>query len=335
MAGARKKMKKIVMCLLMCSAPVYAASISHEETVVRTTYAKMAYAVQLKTIANLAMQAYQGKAVDRASAASAIDADTIKFDIRDVTVGNLADISSAKPTDFLSFPGDQSALRFASGGLNVDDMGNKSFLVWGSLRWGPAQIRLNDANGNIPLNEAISLDGSQIASTAVFRRYAAYTVTATYQGKTLGPYKALFAFGTTATGAEAVMPMDLMVEGLDFAIKQELQPRALLETHYRDIPLVSDWLIKGERIEPSCSPGKICCDAAPMQCGVPQPDVVKAFGKRLSPSPFLAPPKVAPAAPKASGIRYRASPVHALCGRERSESKTSGCNVTAQANEAA
>lgn len=168
-------MKKIVMCLLMCSAPVYAASVSHEETVVRTTYAKMAYAVQLKTIANLAMQAYQGKAMDRASAASAIDADTIKFDIRDVTLGNLADISSAKPTDFLSFPGDQSVLRFASGGLNVDDMGNKSFLVWGSLRWGPAQIRLNDANGNIPLNEAISLDGSQIAPTAVFRRYAAYS----------------------------------------------------------------------------------------------------------------------------------------------------------------
>lgn len=102
------------------------------------------------------------------------------------------------------------------------------------------------------------------------------------------------------------MPMDLMVEGLDFAIKQELQPRALLETHYREIPLVSDWLINGERIEPSCSPGKICCDAATMQCGVPQPDVVKAFGKRLSPSPFLAPPKVAPAAPKASGLSNKA-----------------------------
>jgi hypothetical protein len=76
-----------------------------------------------------------------------------------------------------------------------------------------------------------------------YTSYAAYTVNLSYQGKSV-TYKAMYLFGRNSKGGEQATPGDavLALSGLSFEAPQDLYPKGLLQSHIRDVPILSNWL---------------------------------------------------------------------------------------------
>ena len=96
-------------------------------------------------------------------------------------------------------------------------------------------------------------------------RYAAYTVTTTFQNRSRTIH-ALFLFNTTPKGEEYSVTDTLNGSPalLDF-INQSVYPSTLLKTYLRAKPAVADWLRSHQVPDAACKPGReeTCCDPLP------------------------------------------------------------------------
>jgi hypothetical protein len=74
-----------------------------------------------------------------------------------------------------------------------------------------------------------------------FTRYAAYTIDATFQGKSSGPHRAIFFFGQDTAGKEVIAPNDpISGPGILFTIRDiPAYPIAFLSSDKRDVPIVA------------------------------------------------------------------------------------------------
>ena len=110
---------------------------------------------------------------------------------------------------------------------------------------------------------------------ATYTRYAAFTVNATFQGKSTGPHKAIFFFGKDSDGNDVVTPNDLIsgTSAMWSALKNSYYPTGLLQSRLRGTPAVNDWVRANEVPAESCSTkaGDVCCSRG--KCGLSQADV--------------------------------------------------------------
>jgi len=252
------------------------ADMTHEETMVRTAYAKFAYASEQEAIGQLALEAggtpapHTGLSSDQRLALA-----HTSFQLSDFTVGNLSDIINRKAVDLISPPIGEM-LTASTPIHSYSDYPVST--TWYSVQpqWQPATVTSPEVR-NANLGQLHAMAWHTQAPTTIWQRYASYSVTVTFQGKSCGPYKALFIFGHDGQGSEMVMPEDANTDSTALArvLAVHLFPDAFLRTRMRTYPVVADWINTHKKYGATCSRGQgdVCCDLVQLECGLGSDDV--------------------------------------------------------------
>ncbi len=249
--------------------------MTHEEKVVRQTYAKLADAAQLQTI----HEALDNRHITSAALDSRLAADQVQFHLTNLSSGKLSALTNVVYADLVTKPmGD--VLAVAPGMLSYkEDLKEPIQEVTAHVMWTTGQ-ELNE-NWDIPAGPALA----QIENAHWYSRYAAFTMTMEFQGKSR-TYKAIFLFGVNDKGEEEVLPIDTVTgnSALAFFVKQSVYPATLLKTNLRANPAVAGWLKSHQVFDAACKPGieKACCDSATLACGVATEDVNSSLSQPVS-----------------------------------------------------
>jgi hypothetical protein len=139
----------------------------------------------------------------------------------------------------------------------------------------------------LPVSEIVKLGGPQWegkGSPVTYTRYAAFAVSVTYQGRSAGPYKAIFFFGTDAHDQEFVAINDLVSERpLWYMVNTPIDQSGLLLGKIREAPAVSDWIrdnvMEASACPPRSGPPDLCC--AHGRCGIAPADFNRSLGVPL------------------------------------------------------
>ena len=269
-----------------------AADMSHEETMVRTFYAKLAYAAEQDAVGQMAIEVghrplpgheqYAGLTSEQRLAAA-----DVRFTLSNFVVGDIQEILNRKVLDVVSSPEEEVLI------TNLDTMKYTDADVGLSSKWTGLRVHWEFSRASeippeaaaITIDQLYSLQWNQPRPAGIWQRYASYTVVVTFQGKTRGPYRALFIFGHDAKGDEVVEPIDENTDvfGLVNASHETLFPDAFVSTRLRIVPVVANWLQAKQSLDPSCSVGKgdVCCDLVKLTCGPGRADVIQALAKPL------------------------------------------------------
>lgn len=255
--------------------------MSHEEQVVRTTYARLAYAVQVTEVHEAIYDSESTKkVVDHAGLAQRLKNVEITFELSDFKVGNVTDddIGQTLYSALVTKPSGGMGLAIGTvhSNFSTDSPPNGSQVpqhtqsVGASAKWQQEQ-NITQEDWDIPWSKAFPLTENY----TWFTRYAAFKVKVGFQGR-FREYRAMFTFGhDPKTGAEYIDPVDtvtnLMGGALFFFANHGAYPEALIEGGIgRDIPAVHDWLRAqasgGRQHEDNCGIAK---------CGVSQQDLRK------------------------------------------------------------
>ena len=265
------------LVLLLTFQLLPAQSMSHEEEVVRNTYAKLTFMSGIWPLTKTIV-AGMDKPIDLATFKEESTKETPVFTLSDFQVGSIKDIADQPWNTFDSSPAGIPVLKSAwySHGYSYEGVGAR----WGmpQLRWGspgsPNAEALKQAS-TMTVAKVTKADGRNWTSVPVnYTRYAAFTVDLMFEGKSTGPYKALFLFGTDASGKDANPAMLDPISGdaLFSVVVQKTFPAGLLQTRMRDLPQVADWIRANEMPAASCStPHEVCCSHG--RCGLSQTDV--------------------------------------------------------------
>jgi hypothetical protein len=264
--------------------------MTHEETVVRTAYAKFAYAAeqyQMTQIATESLGTVVGapKPKNKLTNDQRLAAAQVVFVLNDFVVGNVQDIMKSKATDLIT----QANREILMAGPRWYQVGEGSAMVrvksiqpeWKSVPPLPIPAESPD----LTMADLIPRDSFPERPSVLWQRYASYSVTVTLQGKSYGPYRAIFVFGHDAKGDEVVQPHDAITDasGLAFALEDHMFPEAFVSTRLRNSPVVANWLTAKQISNQSCATGQgsICCDLGKMQCGPGRDDLTQGLAKAL------------------------------------------------------
>ncbi len=273
-----KHLAVLPLCVLLVGYAIAADQMTHEETVVRTAYARLAFAVEQGTMSELAMETLGIPVKGRLPDEQRIAAAQLSFTLSDFKVGNESEILSRKAEDLIT-PAYEETIQVTGGHYSYIEDGKESQWYKPDARWQPT--------GTIPpevaeatLADLYQLQWHQKRPDGVWERYVSYSVVVTYQGKSRGPYRALFIFGHDASGNELAEPEDGTVDARALAevMHERLFPDAFLHTRLRTLPVVANWLKARQSFASACSAEQgVCCDAERLQCGPAQSDVAKAL----------------------------------------------------------
>jgi len=264
------KLKNIIGCvlglsfcfLLFLSGLLYAATMSHEETVVRRAYSKLAYAVQLKALYDSARSNSNPVEV-----AEAVRKNELHFTLTDFKAGDLSEIAQVNYGDLVSKPNGDSALSVSIHTERVDEGGEiVSSQLANTPKWTKEQILQEDWKA--PMGKILPIIEQQNDGVHLLR-YCTYSVTVEFGGR-YRTYKAMFLFGKDKKGDEAVVPADIVnINGssLSFFAAHPVGEGVLLRTKMRALPAVQNWM--SEHAINGCPAHSIdtCCDAASLRCG--------------------------------------------------------------------
>jgi hypothetical protein len=269
-----------LVSLLLFSLPFARANgqMTHEETVVRQTYAKLAYAVKLGTIHDALSGDPQ---LTRVALDARIEKEKVVFQLANFSSGKLSDIATRSYGDLVTKPDGSDVLSITTGNLTDTETNaegqTKTIEVQATVMgWRPGP----EISGSfdIPVATAVSM----MENAQWYSRYAAFTVTALFQGRSRTVH-AIFLFGANAQGIEQLLVADTIAGTAvgDFGPQTVVYPAILLKTSYRARPVVADWLKSQQVFDAACKPGKeeVCCNPATLECGVAAQDVNSSLSK--------------------------------------------------------
>jgi len=248
---------------LLTMAPVLLASIAlaanpQDEAIARNAYAKLAYAVQSRTVY---MELQNNPDITSAELANKLQANELRFDITEMSSGALSEIASRPYSDFVSPPDRQDELGIAFDTETFNENGQRFTSHFAIPHWVPSS---DDPGGNwdVPVKDALG-------GERTFSRYISATITVRFQGRSR-TYRAFWLFGADIRAIDLVTGNSIL---RSFAL-ETAYPSVLTDTNLRSRTAVSDWLNSTQRFVPSCKTGKqdVCCDSA-MHCGVSAEDL--------------------------------------------------------------
>jgi hypothetical protein len=258
----RRFMVPIIICILLAPLAALAADMTNEETIVRTAYAKLAYASNLNTI----YRASRNHKISSEDLAKMVDEQGLHFTLSDFTVGNLSDIGDTKYVDIAGqYPDGENVIHSHLVTVNVKEGSRSVSSDTASAQWGPGQYATAP---NLTIRAMMPIL-EQESGISPLVRYCAYTVTVSLQGKSR-TYKAWFLFGDRGQVAPGDTVVDINGGALSHFTAHSVYPDILLQTSLGKLPAVSSFLTATERAESSCPHGgDICCDVTTLACGVP------------------------------------------------------------------
>jgi hypothetical protein len=268
-------MKQVTVFLfsIFAALPCCFASVpSHEETIVRNTYAQLSYATKLGTIHKAV---HEEKQLTKAALDSRLAAEDISFVLSDFSSGTTESIAQRKYSSLVSKPlGD--ILAIAPGTYKATEGLTETVESNAFVKWTKGQDLSED--WDITMADALVKIGQP------FTRYAAFTVRVDFKGKSR-TYNALFLF-RQGTGGEEILPIDTVTgnSALHYFASNTVYPATLLETQLRENRIITEWLQSNQVNTASCKPGKraVCCDPVTLKCGPAAEDVRSALSKPIS-----------------------------------------------------
>jgi hypothetical protein len=265
----------VAMLLLLSGGIAKSQQMSHEEEVVRTTYARLAYAAQVNEIHNLWLEKGQREQIDPVQFNLRM-AQGLRFELSDFKVGPVSEILPVNYEDLVTKPNHTTggSLDIGAGhvgGSNRDANGNvtESTSAIAQARWIPS----HDISEN--WDASFGAIYSLMEEAGKHNRYAAFKVTATFQDRSRA-YLAMFLFGPGDGKNEAILAMDPIINGGGLArfITEDAYPGTLIEGGLagKD-PVVREWLRTQQTTQGV--KGELHCDAATGRCGINEQDFKK------------------------------------------------------------
>ena len=251
--------------------------MTHEEQVVRTTYAKLSYATQIYAIKSAMDEVNVHPPSDNATVLDRIAQDTVTFQFTSIQVGDFAGIAKTAYHDLVTKPNGENILSIATGFWTyTTDEPKETRAATGYPAWTGSSI-LAGEDWTVPF--AVVVQKVQAAGKedmSPYKRYAAVSVTVAFHNQTRS-YKSLFVFGHDVQGKERILPVDTVVGGsaLAFFLANSVYPAVLFEPGMRKVPFVAEWL--RENAAAGIASGQVGCDLQTLKCSVPQADVTRAF----------------------------------------------------------
>lgn len=284
---------RLIVLLLLVPLAKGQQQMSHEEQVVRTTYAKLSYADEVRIIMKT-MNALPDKfQADERSADKAL-ASRLEFQLSDFKTGPVSEIEGRIASELAGFPpeGDTGMLLVAPGTFNYKDnsaigQGKTEWTVYADVSWNKQPYHRAPGDG-WPMAAILSLK----EMNGPYDRYATYTVTVTFQGKSR-TYSTAVLFGKNADGAN-VHFLDLISGNmtLDLLAKTDMSTAPFSKTDLRDVPFIRKWLNSNR--QQACNVkghGDVCCNPETKKCGI---GAAPASGNRGQTERFLLRTAVAP-----------------------------------------
>src|SRR2546423_10700247 len=137
------------VCLFAFASVSALAQMSHEENVVRTAYAQLAYAVDLHHAFNLITTKPE---IDAASLLRAVDSQALRFQLSNFKAGNLSDLSREKyPSVLGQYPDGQDVIQVALSRERWEGNGTPLFMDTATAQWvqGPGGTAPNSTIGEL------------------------------------------------------------------------------------------------------------------------------------------------------------------------------------------
>ena len=274
--------------------------MSSEEATVRNLYAKLSYACQVGVLAKAVL--FNGKRYPDETGPAAGDqagierelAKQLNVELKDFRIGDVAEIQNKPLASLITVPiADSFKLNNegANYGIGSKFSTTNTTISWISIRWRSSQEAAAYSKEVSDEVYAKSV-GQLLAQVRVpYSRYAAFSVHATLRGKSIF-YNALFLFPKDPHSAE-VWPLDMVIGSELITLnKAALYPGSLVETTFRELPVVREWIdshrvsscpVKGQRA--------VCCDPQRGICGLDDETIQKAMDVPIDPMTRDALPK--------------------------------------------
>jgi hypothetical protein len=258
-----------LVLIFAVASVAWAQSPTHAETVVRQTYAKLAYAVNLGSIHS----ALQDPHLTRPALEAQIVKEGLQFQLSNFSSGRIIDIGQRKYNELVTKPDGSDTLSISTGNITYTEHDGADVLDATAkvLGWKPGHQSVE--NWDMPASTVFAQMKSQ------YSRYATYKVTVVYQGRSRTA-NAMFLFGADVLAIDPVTGNS----ALSSVAKSTIYPATLLKTNLRAMPVVADWLRSHQSFDETCTPGKedVCCDPSTLQCGVASQDVNSSLSKPIS-----------------------------------------------------
>ena len=249
-------------------------TMTHEEEVVRTTYAKLSFADEIGIIIGA-----MGKNPDKwRMPESSLDKSLnsrLDFQLSSFKVGEVKEIEGRITAEISGLPKEKTdqILDVVPSTFNYHvDKEEGTWTLYARIRWKEAGFDPRGGGNFWPMAEILKLP----EMGGIFTRYATYTVTLTFESKSI-TYHTVALFETKPDGSENVHFMDVNVGTpmLDLLARSTIFPTPFTKSHLRDVPVVRRWLNANVQ---SCSgrnkkQGDVCCDPASGRCGLEQQEL--------------------------------------------------------------
>ena len=266
---------RLILLLLLAPLAKGQQQMSHEEVVVRTTYARLRYAAQVNEIHNLLQERGTAKQIDNVKFEMRL-ASALHFELTDFKVGAVSDILAVKYQDLVTKPssatGDSLSIGAGRiGGSSKDADGNvtESSSAIAQVRWIPSR----DIGENWDLSFGTIYPLTKEAGK--HQRFADFQVKATFQGR-IRIYRALFLFGPDGE-SQTILPVDTIINinggALSRFVKEDAYPGTLIEGGLGKDPAIREWL-KSQQTAQGTS-GALHCDTASGRCQINEQDFRK------------------------------------------------------------
>ena len=271
------------IALALTSFTVATQAATHEEEVVRSTYATLSFLCGLEPVSNVAIGA---KEATLPLLEKEVSAATPVFEITNFQTGSIASIASQSWATRFSPPEDSSAVLL---GDNIQryygDADIQPSVEWlmVDVHWGindtytPKRLAAIQALtvGDVVKLNASGGEGTWIEKPATYTQYATFEVTLKFQGRTVGPYTASFFFGEDANKNEIVIPQDAITGQILWNVlpPTAAYPSNLVKIGSRRSPTVNRWI--QANISDTCSSARsdLCCSED--RCALPRAAVEK------------------------------------------------------------
>jgi hypothetical protein len=261
-----RKLATLPLCLITLSMLSYARTMSSDEITVRTTYAKLAYAVQLNTLYRSATKTPD----DSVGVADVVRNREVHFTLSGFTCGHLSTIANVLYRDLVTKSNGSDALFIGTNTVQFnDETGKADSSTFGDTpKWTKEEIDKSD--WAVPMSKAVAVAEAQ-NNNAKFSRYCAYSVDLSFLGR-YRAYKAMFLFGSDAKGQSFVLPADMVVNShggsLFFFAQHSIHPAVFQHTDMHNSTAVHDWMSQHSVGDCPADAKTPCCDAASMKCGL-------------------------------------------------------------------
>ena len=196
---------KVLYLILLLTLPLTTTAqtkMSPEEILVRTTYAKLAYAIDVQNVHDL-RTTYKLNAATPSTNVEVRDhvaEQQIKFVISNFTLHSVTD-SGITYADIVTKPSGEYELSVTPVAIDFVEHGKKVTGEGARAAWTKGQD-LTEQDWNLPASKAFA----EMQDAGLYKKYGAYTVTVTFAGRSR-TYNAIFLFGS-ANGQPKYLVVD-------------------------------------------------------------------------------------------------------------------------------